>query len=167
MRTAAALLALFLLPGTLAQADTLKMKNGQTKEGRILAENDGQILFQQSNGDVSEVAATSVSIIDRAVVPGGKAGQVSFFTTSPRKKKKAAPPPSEETAPVDASVTLPALEGMSKPPAQDPSLDNMDRMLQDWLEKHPDMKEWLETAADKAIKRSAEMNDLLDQAKQS
>ena len=131
---------------TSAFADVLKFKEGGSKTGRILAESEGQVLFQDADGAVTEFPASSISILDRADT-SQKTGQVSFYTNSPRKKKKTVP----------KFNLLPAVhsdKNEDKPEVQLPSggleeasLQKLDNMLQGWLEKHPEAKKWLETAA--------------------
>jgi len=167
MKIAAAVMLWFLMAQTAAMADVLKLKTGETKTGRILAESEGQVLFQEMDGTVSELRSSAISIMDRSDV-SGNGGRVSFFTNSPRKKKKVVAPEKPSllltfpgSKPLDPSASqAPSDEGV-----RDATFENLDKILQVWLEKHPEAQEWLEKAADKAIKNSAQLDELVAQAK--
>ena len=142
------------------------MRTGEKKVGRILAENEGTILFQDNAGLVSDVPASSVAILDRSDL-SKKTGGVSLFTTSPRKKKKPVPtatPFQPSYSGVDSKQTD---TGGREEAAQSFQLEMMDKMLQAWLDKHPEALKWLETAAEKTIQKSADFDHLVEEAKKA
>ena len=166
MRAVAAVLLMIFLSQP-AFADILKLKSGEKKEGRILAQSDGIILFQDKEGLVSEVPDSNVSIIDRSGTDA-KVGRLSFYTSSPQpKKKKTAKPPSAGGFQPDYSAILgnSGKKALSEDKAESFQFEMMDKMLQAWLDKHPEALKFLETAASKAIKNSANLDDLVTEAK--
>ena len=163
----AALLVCVFLSQSVVLADMLRLKSGLTKTGRILAESEGQILFQEMDGVVSEVPASSVSIMDRSDV-SGNGGKVSFFTNSPRKKKKTfALTRPQATPPLETSRGPGASDTSAKKDLQEASFDNFDKLLQVWLEKHPETKVWFEKAAEKAVQNSAQLDELAAKAREN
>ena len=159
--------ALLLLPLS-ASADTLVLRSGQNKKGRVVHETDKQILFDsQTDGAVIEVQRSDISILDRD--PGAAAeqnkGSVSFFTTSEKKKKRAKsffdgpetgkePTSTEEEARSEGKPDQAAMFGV------------MENYFQDWLKKNPEMEKFLSELVQKFKGKSEDFDQAVEAAKQ-
>lgn len=163
MKAAALLLAMAVLAAAECSADTLRLKNGESRSGRILAEDPEQILLDPGgSGPVVEIPKDSVAIVDRDTTAETKGG-LSFYSTSGRKPRALPAPEKGSGSGKDPSVVVTGTKTMAAAKEKEPaalSIEDVNGLLEEGLEKHPQMKEWLEKAADKAIKNSAQIDEL-------
>ena len=161
---------LFLLVCQTAFADTLVMKSGDNKKGKILEETDTKILFQsKAEGLVVEVPKSDISIIDRDESLKQK-GFVQLFSSPPPKKKKKRnwldpeiPGASEKN--ISPTKKASASEEESFDPES--AFQSVQKTLLDWLQTHPEAKKFIREWMKKFNGKSDEMDKLMRAAKEA
>ena len=172
MRRSWVVLIVLLLAPSLAAADAVVLKNGKTKEGKIIEETDEHVLIDsKEDGMVMEVKRSDISIIDRAVEAGTPTkGSVGFFSTSPRKRKKKSWFP--ELAKEDATVLPTDTQAESepeKPGGMDQAgiLSKLESYFQEWTQKNPETSRWMDGLIKSFKGKSDEFDRAVDAAKNS
>ena len=151
-----------------ALADTFRLRSGETKRGRVLAEDEETILLDPGfNRPLTEIPKSSIAIYDREPASDIKMGGVSFYSTSKSKRR-----PRKETPPagpfiVDETGTVSQAEAPAKTPVlQEVTMDILETLFQKQLDKNPKMREWLEKAAERSLQQAADLDKMVDAAKQ-
>ncbi len=137
-----------------ALADTLVLKSGENKKGKILEEGETKILFDsQKDGMVIEVPRSNISIVDRDEGLKQK-GFLQTFSTSPKNKKIKKNFWGGEDEEEKQSKTIFSESGVEAKPMFNVessadhgfSFDSIEKMIDHWLQDHPEtnklIQEW-------------------------
>ncbi len=166
MRRIAAIAFLLLWCGA-AQADILKMKSGQTKRGKILAEDEKRILLDsETDGSVVDVPKSEISIFDREVSEGDreKGRFLNYYSASPKKKAKTIEP-EKPSGPAKRSA-LPRKFSLTS--SASASFEKIETMIESWLmANHPEWTEWYTQLKERYAQKSLELDKLAAAVKQS
>ena len=144
------------------------MRSGGEKRGKILAEDDRQVLLDsETDGSVIEVQRSDISILEREdSEKRSTGGYLSFYSTVPKKKRKPEPEPHYLTG-ADSSVKASRMFATESSEEKPTAMDKLDTMFQDFMDKHPEIEKGLKGLMDKAIKDSSELDKLVAAAKQN
>jgi hypothetical protein len=152
-----------------ALADTLVMKSGENKKGKIIEETEKAVLFNsQEDGAVIEVPKASIAIVDRDLQSGTPPpkGSVQIFSTPPKKKKnkilwELENPPAEK----------PSLAASSDGPApvapkidmggQEKNFQSFMKLIEDWVRNHPEAEKYIQEWMKKFAGNQGEVEKLI------
>ena len=162
MRRGAAFFAILLLSASCAFADTLVLKSGEKKQGKILEDDNKRILFKQTDGMVVEVPRSTISIVDHEWTNADlkKHGFLSLFSTPPPSKKK------HQFLVVGDSVGPPEHQEPGQQLNQAASFGKFETFIERWLKEHPAFTKHLEETIQKFKGKEADMDELVKAAKQ-
>ena len=145
-------------------ADTLVMKSGESKKGKILEETEKTVLFNSAaDGAVLEIPKSSVAIIDREVRSDSEPpkGSVQLFSAPPKKKKAKAltdrPPTTMDILLGKQPTEAPKKEIVHK----ESSLNAMMKWIAEWLDSHPEAQKMVQEITDKLKTNQGEMDKVI------
>ena len=172
MKRAVLFFTLFVFFSSWASADTLVLKSGERKTGKVLEETDKRILLEEPGGLVVEVPRPAISIFDHDgnISGGQRKGSVSFFSTPPRKKKPSPPPDAGITPEVkEWAQGMPSdkARGVKKPFDQAGSFEALEKFIERWVREHPEMAKVIQETMTKFNHKSDEMDRVVAEAKKA
>ena len=155
-----------------AFADTLVMKSGENKKGKILEETEKSVLFNsQADGVVTEVPKSDISIVDHDPAPGEpqKSKFLSeFSTTVPKKRYQSLAIKKDEAPPDKDPLSFFAKPGNKQAPSdQSASFQAFTKMIIDWLSAHPETQKLLPEWLGKLKSKEGELDKLAKVAKEA
>ena len=166
MRRAWAIATLLFTVASTAFADTVRLKSGEMKTGKVLVDSDDQVLLKSDeDGAVVEIPRRTISILERD--PGGqKKGGVGFVSTVPPSKRIAWPArsfgePLVKPKSGDATASGSYLKDFDQAAA----FGKLEEMFEAWMSKHPEFRKWFEDFADKSMKKNDELDKLVQSTK--
>ena len=159
-----------------AQADTLVMRSGEKKTGKIIEENETHVLFKQPGGVVADIPKSAIAIFDREFSDKDlpkKNGFVSLFSTTPRKdedtKKYALLAIGDSVGPKKSPVPR-SEEKMALPKGDADRIATFQKMqdiLEHWMSAHPEWAKNIQGMMDKFKGKSGDLDELVVAAKKS
>ena len=149
---AASVFALFLFVVQTASADTLILKSGESKKGKVLGESKGQVLFERAEDRmVIELPKSSISIVGRDEDNGSttKKRYVNFFSEPSKDKKRQRTDAADDRASVQAEL-----------------FTKFENFIMRWIEEHPGVGQKIQEALAKSKSKSDQLDELVKAAKQ-
>ena len=168
MRSRAWYVLLLCFVCSVSFADTLVMKSGENKKGKIIQETDKTVLFNsQADGLVVEIPKSSIAIVDRDVSKTPQ-GALQFFSAAPRKSKAVIdlPPPNIGSAQPDLEEP-PAAEPEPPVSGQAAAMQTLLKKVEDWVRSHPEAEKYIQSWAGKFKGNQDEVDKLVKKAKEA
>ena len=154
-------------------ADTLVMKSGENKKGKILEETEKSILFNsQADGVVVEVPRYNIAIIDKDL-PEGKVpakGSLQVFSAIPRKKADEASSenPLKDKRPLEILLgkDLPS-SPQKKKSDQAASFQSFTKLIEEWIRSNPEAEKYIQEWMTKFKIREEELDKVIKVAQET
>lgn len=136
-----------------AWADTLLLRSGETKKGKLIEQIGDTYLFESgSDGAVIEVPVADVSILDRD--PGSQNLTHEFVSLISEKKKELATKSEKSLNSLDLDKLS---DGVTFEDKKGSFFNKMELMLMEWLQKHPEAQGFFKKVVDNDQKSQEEI----------
>ena len=155
-----------------AFADTLVMKSGENKKGRILEETEKSVLFNcEADGVVVEVPKNTIAIVDRDIQnqESPSKGSVQVFSVPPKKKTKWVPREPEQEGDLIAMPPNKPVSGDPNDPlaGQAANFQSFVKLIEDWVRSHPEAEKYIQEWMKKFSGKEDEIEKLIKTAKEA
>ena len=157
-------------------ADTLVLKSGESKKGKVLEETEKSVLFNsQADGLVTEVPRSEIAIVDKDVTSGSAPakGSVQFFSVAPKKqevKKKSFFEMLEKEggdATEKSLETKRSQEGKEEAPDQAAVLQPLIKVIAGWLHNHPEAENYVQEWKERSKNNKEDLDKLAKTANEA
>lgn len=170
MRRGLVLSACVMLISQTVMADTVLLKTGESKKGKVLEETESKVLFDsQETGSVVEIPKISITLIDRDVLDGPSKGSVSFFSESPKSKRSKEDHSSKMRKSLAIMEDGDSQTGLAPkdPLGQAEQFKRLEQIIEKWLAAHPEFMKVLRDVVEKFKSKSDEMDKVVKVAQNS